>query len=110
MLLFVKKSIRKGVSIEEGFDQDVLEIILDKKLNENKHILLTYAIPINSCYTKAREKNVLEKIETKEADYRNTLVLGDLNGRTKKGKILYAVAQINTHQTASQITRNALNQ
>jgi hypothetical protein len=55
-------------------------------LKEDQHILFVYASPINSCYTKARPLNVLEKIETKTHDFRNTLFLGDLNGRTKTGE------------------------
>ena len=55
-------------------------------MKEDKHVLFTYASTISSCYTKARSINILEKIETKEADYRNTLVMGDLNGKTKKGE------------------------
>ena len=88
MLLYIKKTIRKGIKIKQDFDQDVLEVVLSKtffSLKEDKHILFTYASPINSCYTKARSINILEKIETKKADYQNTLIIGDLNGRTKNG-------------------------
>ena len=71
MLLYIKKTIRKGIKILQDFDQDVLEVVLSKtffSLKEDKHILFTYASPINSCYTKARSINILEKIETKKAD------------------------------------------
>ena len=89
MLLYIKKTIRKGINIKQDFDQDVLEVVLNKTffcLKEDKYILFTYASPINSCYTKARSINVLETIETKKADYQNTLIIGDLNGRTKIGE------------------------
>ena len=65
------------------------KVVLNKtffSLKEDKHLLFTYASPINSCYTKARSINILEKVKTKEADYQNTLIIGDLNGRTKKGE------------------------
>ena len=88
MLIYVRKSIRKGLKIKTDFDQDVVEVIMNKNcfcLQDDKHILLTYASPFNSSYTKSRPINVLEKMETKEADYQNTLIMGDLNGRTKMG-------------------------
>ena len=40
MLLFIKKTIRKGIKTIQGFDQDVIEIILNKtffSLNEDQH-------------------------------------------------------------------------
>ena len=88
-LLLIKKSIRKGVKIKQDFDVDALEVILEKKffgLQQNIKILFAYASPISSCYTKARSENILEKIENKIVDGRNTyLIMGELNGRTQKG-------------------------
>ena len=69
MLLFVKKNIRKGIKINNDFDQDVIEVIINKtffNIKEDKHILFTYASPINSCYTKARPTNVLEKLKQRK--------------------------------------------
>ena len=88
-LLYIKKSIRKGIKIIQDFDQDCIEVILKKaffNFKEDKHLLFPYASPVNSCYTKSKPENLLEKIETKEADYQNALIMGDLNGRTKRGE------------------------
>ena len=42
---------------------------------------------INSCYTKARTTNILDKIETQFIDGGdNFIIMGDLNGRTKLGE------------------------
>ena len=88
MLLFIRRTIRKGVKINKKVDDDSLEVILDNKyfgLSGNIRILFTYASPLTSSYTKSRTKTVLEKIETYIVDGRHSfLVMGDLNGRTKK--------------------------
>ena len=55
-------------------------------LIEDKRILFAYTSPINSPYTKSRDMNILEKLETKDSCCLNTLVMGDLNGRTKTGE------------------------
>ena len=72
------------------FDEDDLEVTLGKLffgLTEDIKILFTYASPINSCYTKARTMNILEKIETQYIDGGNNyIIMGDLNGRTKLGE------------------------
>ena len=90
MLLFIRKSLRKGVKVKQDFDVDTIEITLQKNffgLDRNINMLFTYASPINSPYTKSRTINILEKIEANIVDGRNTyLVMGDLNGRTKKGE------------------------
>ena len=88
MLLLIRKQIRKGVKINHKFDVDSLPITLDRNffgIDQNINILFTYASPITSCYTNSRSENILEKIEHKIEDGRNTcLVIGDLNGRTKR--------------------------
>ncbi len=89
MLLFIRRSIRKGVKINRDVDDDCLEVILDKccffGFPKNVKILFTYASPLNSPYTKARSETVLEKIETYIDDGRcSFFIMGDLNGRTKK--------------------------
>ena len=91
-------------------------IVLNKtffSLKEDKHVLFTYASPINSCYTKARSINILEKVETKEADYRNTLIMGDLNGKTKEGEDFlrdsldkYSPINISTYSKDTALIRN----
>ena len=89
MLLLVRKSIRSLVEIRKDFDQDLIEVILNKKpfnFDADKSIVFLYASPFNSSYTKSRETNVLEKFRTKDACCLNTLVMGDLNGRTKQGE------------------------
>ena len=85
MLLLIRKSVKGLVSIRKDYDQDVIEVLLKKKafnLREDKRIIFAYASPITSPYTNAREMNVLEKLETKDACCQNTLLMGDLNGRT----------------------------
>ena len=89
ILLLVKKTIRHRVEIRKGFDQDMIEVILNKKsfnFKEDRRIVFIYASPFNSPYTKSREVNILEKFETRDACYQNTLVMGDLNGRTERGE------------------------
>ena len=90
MLLLIRKTVRKGIKIQQDIDVDALEITLDKTflgLERSISILFTYASPVNSCYTRARSENILEKIETKIVNGRNTyLVMGDLNGRTRMGE------------------------
>ena len=42
-----------------------------------------YASPINSCYTKSRTENIIEKLETKLIEKHNSiLIMGPLNGGT----------------------------
>ena len=88
MLIFIRRTIKKGVKINKKVDDDSLEVILDSKyfgLSGNIRILFTYASPLTSSYTKSRTKTVLEKIENYIVDGRRSfLVMGDLNGRTKK--------------------------
>ena len=87
MLLLIRKSIRKGIKINHNFDVDSLLVTLETTffgIERDINILFTYASPITSGYTKAGPENILEKIETKIVDGRNTyLIIGDLNGRTK---------------------------
>ena len=88
-MIYIRSSISKGVKIGKTFDQDALELILLKNffgLNTDIKLLFTYASPINSCYTKNRALNILEKIETHYIDGgNNSIIMGDLNGRTKLG-------------------------
>ena len=87
MLLFIRRTISKGVKVNSKLDVDSLEIVLDKGFfgfTRDIRILFTYASPTTSPYTRAREDTVFEKIETYIEDGRNSfLVMGDLNGRTK---------------------------
>ena len=88
LLLFIRRCIKKGVKVNKKVDDDCLEDILDNNffgLSKNIRILFTYASPITSSYTQSRDKTVLDKIETYISDGRSSfLVMGDLNGRTKK--------------------------
>jgi exonuclease III len=88
-LIYIKTSIRNGVKIRHHFDEDALEVTLLKNffgLNKDVKFLFTYASPINSCYTKTRTTNILDKIETLYIDDGgNVIIMGDLNGRTKMG-------------------------
>ena len=75
MLLLVRKSIRGMITVSRDFDQDTFEVTLSKhcfSLTEDKRILFTYASPINSPYTKSRDMNILEKLETKDSCCPNT--------------------------------------
>ena len=89
MIIYIKASIRNGTNIRRTFDEDAFEVTLLKNffgLRNDIKLLFTYASPINSCYTKARATNILDKIETHFIDGGNNfIVIGDLNGRTKLG-------------------------
>ena len=89
MLIFIRKSMEKGIKIGKNYDKDTFEITLLKNffvIRQDIRILFTYASPINSGYTKSRAVNILDKIETDVVDGgRNYIVMGDLNGRTKLG-------------------------
>ena len=55
-------------------------------LSKDKKIVFTYVSPINSCYTKSRVSNILEKIETQFLGQENNfIIMGDLNGKTNLG-------------------------
>ena len=54
------------------------------QLRKDINILFTYASPLNSCYTKARDINILDKIEVSGEE--NDIIMGDLNGWTKLGE------------------------
>ena len=87
MLLFIRRTLRKGMKVNRDIDEDCVEVILDKDffgLTECVRILFTYASPLTSPYTKSRSRTVLEKIDTHIDNGRTScLVTGDLNGRTK---------------------------
>ena len=90
IFIFIRESIKNGVKVDHKFDEDALEITYLKNffgLDKDIKNLFTYASPINSCYTKSRTMNVLDKIETTYIDGGNNLIImGDLNGRTKLGE------------------------
>ena len=87
MLLLVKSQFKKGIKINKNLDVDALEITLLHNffdIEEDIKIIFTYASPLNSCYTKSRPENILEKLDMNLANARSTtLVMGDLNGRTQ---------------------------
>ena len=87
ILVFVKTCIKNGIKVGRNFDDDVLEITLLKNyfgLCKDTKLLFTYASPINSPYTVSKAEHILEKIETRYIDDEgNTIIMGDLNGRTK---------------------------
>ena len=67
MIIYIKASIKNGIDTRRTFDEDALEVTLLRNffgLSNDIKLLFTYASPINSCYTKARATNILEKIET----------------------------------------------
>ena len=87
MLLFIRRSLRKGVKVNRDIDNDCIEVTLNEGffgLEKSLQILFTYASPLTSSYTKSRSGTVLDRIETYINDGRNSvLVMGDLNGKTK---------------------------
>ena len=65
MLLFIRRTLRKGMKVNRDIDDDSIEVVLDKGffgLTRSMRILFTYASPLSSSYTKARPKTVLEKL------------------------------------------------
>ena len=89
-LVFIRKSIGKGVKInfkDKKWDVDAFGVTLQKgffQLRQDIKILFTYASPLSSCYTQARDMNILDKIE--ESGEENDILMGDLNGWTKLGE------------------------
>ena len=90
ILIFIKTCIRNGIKIGHNFDNDALQATFLKHffgLKKDIKCLFTYASPINSPYTKSRNANILDMIETKFIeDEGNCIIMGDLNGRTKMGE------------------------
>ena len=86
-LLLIRKGIRKGIKIDQKSDRDMIVVTLGKNffgMENDIEIIFTYASPINSCYTKSRTDNVLDKIQTTMINRNdNGIIMGDLNGRTK---------------------------
>ena len=85
LLILIRKSIEKGIKLGNFKDEDAFHIIVRRDffgLNEDKHIIFTYASPLNSCYTKSRSENIFDKIETNAED-KNLIIMGDLNGKTE---------------------------
>ena len=75
MLLFIRRTIKKGIKIGKQWDQDCFEIKLEKKffgLNRDVNIVFTYASPINSGYTNSRTANIIDKLES---DFEGGIVL-----------------------------------
>ena len=118
MLLLVRRTIRRGVKINSKFDSDCLELILDKDffgLPKNIRLLFTYASPLNSPYTRSRDRTILERVEDYIVDGRDSfLVMGDLNGRTKRDEDFVRdgedehspIADIPGYVTDGQLDRN----
>ena len=88
MLLFIRRTIKKGVKIEKQGDQDTFQIKILKNYfgwKQDVKIVFTYASPINSGYTKSRSVNILDKIES-DLEGGHSIIMGDLNGRSKVGE------------------------
>ena len=87
MLLFIRRSLRKGVKVNNDIDDDCIEVTLNEGffgLEKSVRILFTYASPLTSSYTRSRSRTVLDHLETFINDGRNSvLVMGDLNGKTR---------------------------
>ena len=84
LLVLIRKSIYKGIKFGKFSDDDAYHLILKKDffgLKNDKSLLFTYASPFSSSYTKARQDNLFDKIET-QVEHRNLILIGDLNGKT----------------------------
>ena len=67
ILIFIKTSIRNGITFRHNFDKDAIEATFLKiffGLKKDVKYLFTYASPIHSPYTTSRPENILDKIET----------------------------------------------
>ena len=89
MLLLVRKIIRTGVKVSHIGNCDILGITLKKdffELPDDKIVWFTYAPPLTSPYLTNKEGvlSVLEANLLCNDGSENTLVLGDLNGKTGK--------------------------
>ena len=86
MLVYIKTCIKNGVKVGCSFDEDALEVTLLKKffgLRRDTKFLFTYASPLNSPHTRSKTEHILPKIETKFIDDQGSIIMGDLNGKTK---------------------------
>ena len=84
MLLLIRKTIRKGIKVTYTADPDILGITLNKEffgLEKELIVWFVYAPPVNSPYTKSRER-VLGTLERLLAMNNNCMIMGDLNGKT----------------------------
>ena len=87
MLLLVRKSVRDGLKLTNTENRDILGVTLKHSFfqtPQDRKIWFTYAPPLNSPYLKDKE-GVLGSLESYLVTHNgmeNTLVLGDLNGRT----------------------------
>ena len=106
MLLFIRKSIRKGVKVTYTEDPDILGITLKKdffNMPEDVLIWFVYASPVNSPYYHAKNReNTVFKLEQKLAlgTAGQQLIMGDLNGRT--GEVEDFIREDNDHHSPAQ--------
>ena len=89
MMLLVRKNIRPGVKITNTDNRDILGVTLKQDffgLTRDRTIWFTYAPPINSPYliNKDGVLSTLEAYMITKDEMENTLILGDLNGKTAK--------------------------
>lgn len=85
MLLFIRKTLRKGIKIIANDDPDILGVLMLKDffgLPEDLTVWFVYAPPLNTSYLTDRE-DVLDCLEKHIRDCEHPLILGDLNGKTK---------------------------
>ena len=105
MLLFIRKSIRKGVKVTYTEDPDILGITLKKdffNMPEDVLIWFVYASPANSPYYAKSKENTVFKLEQKLAlgTAGRQLIMGDLNGRT--GEVDDFIREDNDHHSPAQ--------
>ena len=88
-LIFIKNSIKKGVSFVKNFKGDITWVKLDKTffgLRKNLSICFAYAPPLNSPYLIENDLDVLDIVEKDISLYSNSeyvLIAGDFNAKTK---------------------------
>ena len=87
-LLLIKNEIRSGIKIIDSLGGDIIWIKIQKEffgLEKDIYVCFVYAAPLDSCYTKKLEYDILDKVEeyilkfNKEGD---VLLAGDLNAKT----------------------------
>ena len=88
-LIFIKRSIKKGVTFIKNVKGDIIWIKLIKKffgLSKDILVCFAYAPPMNSPYVNNNDLDVIDLVEKDISSLRNSeniLIAGDLNAKTK---------------------------
>ena len=104
MLLLIRKTIRIGIKIVSNDDPDILGVLLLKDffgLPQDVTIWFVYASPSDSSYLTNRD-DVLDCLERRLQVHENSLIFGDLNGKTNT-RPDYVVDDSDKHSPISDI-------